>query len=160
VAWSPDGTAILVFGQKTGNRSQFGLIEFNSNVPYSSHAADWGQGQVVTPMTSPGQGVIAGAFSPDGKQVALISNIGTLNFHVFLAARNDLGMAHASTLPIQACQVAWRSDGQMLAIMRADSACSQTTGDIYAIALNDPGTDHTVATQAANPAWQPVSTGG
>src|SRR5205807_984682 len=154
-----DGTAILVFAQKTGNRGQFGLIEFNSNVPFSTHAADWGQGQVVTPII-PGEGVISGQFSPDGKQVALVSDIGTRHFSVYLVKPNDLGLSHASTTTISACQVAWRPDGKVLAVMQADSVCAQNLGNIATVALSNTNTVTTVATQAENPAWQPVSTGG
>jgi beta-lactam-binding protein with PASTA domain len=159
VAWSPDGTAILVFGSKTGDPATFALIEFVSNVPYSSHAADWGQGQIVT-TTKPGQGVISGEFSPDGKQVALVSNLGTLDFHVFIASRTDFTMTRAEALPVRACQVSWRPDSKALAVMQADSACKEQTGDIATLSLKNPGTTTTVATQAENPAWQPLSLNG
>ena len=42
--------------RRRATADQFGLIEFSSNVPFSTHAADWGQGQVVTPMTRRGRG--------------------------------------------------------------------------------------------------------
>jgi hypothetical protein len=48
----------------------------------------------------------------------------------------------------------------VLAVMQADSACTQSAGDIATIPLSNPGTATTVATQAENPAWQPVSVGG
>ena len=70
--------------------------------------------------TSPGQGVIAGAFSPNGKQVAVVSNIGTFAFHVVLAPRTDFTLSPpAKVTSIGACQVDWRSDGQALAVMNA-----------------------------------------
>ena len=71
VAWAPGGREILVFGVQNGRPGTFGLIQFLSNVPYSGHATDWGQGKVVTSTNTPRQGVIAGAFSPDGKQIGI-----------------------------------------------------------------------------------------
>jgi beta-lactam-binding protein with PASTA domain len=161
ISWSPDGMAILVFGQQVGKQGVFGLIEFKSNVPFSTQASNWGQGSVVTDISHSGQGVIDGEFSPDGKQVALVSNLGTSDFHVFLAAANDLMMAHATALPVHACQVAWRGDGQQLALMQADSACSQADGDIVEVNPSSQRiTETPIATVAANPQWRPVSPGG
>jgi beta-lactam-binding protein with PASTA domain len=161
VAWSPDGTTILVFGSELGHgNTVFGLIEFLSNVPFSTHASDWGQGTVVTNTSTPKQGVIAGAFSPDGKKVALVANFGTDIFHVVLAPSNDFALAHAEVLPVRACQVSWRSDGNQLAVMQADSACQMSVGDIVAVNPAAPDTSTTIATQAEYPAWQPLSLGG
>src|SRR5204862_6801447 len=95
IAWSPDRSAILVFGSKKGDPKAFGLVEFLSNVPFSTHATDWGQGQMVTDDTHPGQGVIAGQWSPDGKQLGLVANFGTQTFHLFLTSSNDFALAHA-----------------------------------------------------------------
>ena len=40
IAWSPDGSKILVLGVKNGTNGQvFGLIEFVSNVPLSTQAS-------------------------------------------------------------------------------------------------------------------------
>jgi Tol biopolymer transport system component len=161
VAWSPDGSKILVFGSKKAtNGSVFGLIEFVSNVPFSTQASLWGQGTVVTDTSKPGQGVIAGAFSPDGKQLALVSNIGTLDFHLFLTKPDDFKLAHATALPDRACQVSWRPDGKELTVMQADSGCAASLGDIVAVNPQQPNTFTAIATQAANPAWQPLALGG
>ena len=71
VDWSPDGSTILVLG--TRNRgANFGLLAFTSNVPFSTHAADWGHGTLQTNASVPGQGVFAGEFSPDGTRMALV----------------------------------------------------------------------------------------
>ena len=53
---------------------------------------------VVTDTSKAGQGVIAGAFSPDRQQLALVSNIGTLDFHLFLTKPDDFKLAHATAL--------------------------------------------------------------
>src|SRR5262249_62082590 len=85
VAWAPGGREILVFGVQNGHPGTFGLIRFLSNNAFSGQAFDWGQGKVVTSTARPQQGVIAGAFSPNGKQVALLSNIGGGAFPLVLA---------------------------------------------------------------------------
>jgi len=163
VDWSPDGTKILVFGAKNGsNGSVFGLIEFESNVPFSTQASLWGQGTVVTDTSTSGQGVIDGAFSPNGKKLALVSNTGTLAFHAIITSPTNfmLTSGKASVLPEGACQVAWRPDGKELAVMQADSACKSTLGNIVGIDPSDPTTFTSIATQAENPAWQPLALGG
>ena len=64
-------------------------------------------------------------------------------------------------LPVRACEVAWRSDGQELAVMQPDGLCSPTaTGTVVGIDLSNPRTPTTLATQAAHPQWQPVANGG
>jgi beta-lactam-binding protein with PASTA domain len=160
VAWSPDGSAILVFGSRVGHPKTFGLIEFVSNVPFSTRASDWGRGQLVTDASHAGEGVIGGQFSPDGKRLALISNLGTRSFHLFLAPRTDFTLARAKALPVRACEVSWRSDGHLLAVMEADPACQQPIGDIVAIDPRGPSRQTVLATNAAHPAWQPVPTRG
>jgi beta-lactam-binding protein with PASTA domain len=163
IAWSPDGTAILVFGAKTSDRHVFGLLEFLSNVAFSTHASDWGAGKMVTNDLHQAQGVIAGRWSPDGKQLALAANFGTGDFHLFLTTSNDfmLQSKAAKATPIRACQLSWRSDGKEIAVMQADSPCAAPTGDIGGINPSNPGgLPKPIATNATDPSWQPVSTGG
>lgn len=163
IAWSRDGTKILVFGVQNGTGGGvFGLIEFVSNQAFSAQGSQWGQGTVVTDTAHSGHGVIAGAFSADGSQVALVSNIGTAGFSVFVAPANDFKLAApAKALGVQGCEVAWRPDGQELAVMQADSVCSPSTlGSILGVNPKAPSTLRPIATQAENPAWQPLSTGG
>jgi beta-lactam-binding protein with PASTA domain len=163
VAWSPDGTKILVFGTKDGsNGNVFGLIEFVSNQRFSPQASLWGQGSVVTDIAHPGRGVIAGAFSPDGNHVALVSNIGTDGFYLFVGPANDFELkAPAKALGVPGCRVAWRPDSQELAVMQADSACRPSIlGTIFGVNPSAPGTSTRIATQAEDPAWQPLSLGG
>jgi beta-lactam-binding protein with PASTA domain len=163
VAWSPDGTKILVLGIKdSSNGSVFGLIEFVSNQAFSTQASLWGQGAVVTDTSQPGHGVIAGAFSRDAKHIALVSNIGTDGFYVYVAPPNDFKLAApAKALGVMGCQVAWRPDSQELAVMQADGLCTPAMlGSIVGVNPSAPGALTPIATQAENPAWQPLSLGG
>jgi hypothetical protein len=108
-----------------------------------------------------GQGVFAGAFSPDGKRMALVSNLGSSDFHLYVVPAGTFSPTPAQMLPVRACQVAWRSDGQELAVMQPDGLCSPTaTGTVVGIDLANPRTPTTLATQAAHPQWQPVANGG
>jgi beta-lactam-binding protein with PASTA domain len=160
VDWSPDGSTILVLG--TRNRgANFGLLAFTSNVPFSTHAADWGHGTLQTNASVPGQGVFAGEFSPDGKRMALVSNLGSSDFHLYIVPAGTFSPLPAQQLPVRACQVSWRSDGQELAVMQPDGLCAPTaTGTVVGVDLSNPRTPTTLATQAAHPQWQPVANGG
>jgi beta-lactam-binding protein with PASTA domain len=163
VAWAPGGREILVFGVQNGRPGTFGLIQFLSNVANSGQATDWGQGKVVTTTTTPQQGVIAGAFSPDGKQMALLSNIGGGGFHVVLAPRGDYALAApAKVTAVAGCRVAWRPDGLALAVVVAQASCtSDPIGDIGVFNIHNlAGIPRAIATNADNPAWQPLSLGG
>jgi hypothetical protein len=160
VDWSPDGSTILVLGTRN-HGANFGLLAFTSNVPFSTHAADWGHGTLQTNASVAGQGVFAGAFSPDGKRMALVSNLGSSDFHLYVVPAGTFSPTPAQMLPVRACQLAWRSDGQELAVMQPDGLCSPTaTGTVVGIDLSNPRTPTTLATQAAHPQWQPVTNGG
>jgi beta-lactam-binding protein with PASTA domain len=160
VDWSPDGSTILVLGTRN-HGANFGLLAFTSNVPFSTHAADWGHGTLQTNASLAGQGVFAGAFSPDGKRMALVSNLGSSDFHLYVVPAGMFSPTPAQMLPVRACQVAWRSDGQELAVMQPDGLCGPTaTGTVVGIDLSNPRTPTTLATQAAHPQWQPVANGG
>ena len=160
VDWSPDGSTILVLGSRN-HGANFGLLAFTSNVPFSTHAADWGHGTLQTNASVAGQGVFAGAFSPDGKRMALVSNIGSDDFHLYVVRAGTFSPSPAQQLPVRACQVSWRSDGQELAVMQPDGLCSPTaTGTIVGVDLSSPRTPTTLATRAAHPEWQPVANGG
>jgi dipeptidyl aminopeptidase/acylaminoacyl peptidase len=160
VDWSPDGSTILVLGSRN-HGANFGLLAFTSNVPFSTHAADWGHGNLQTNASVPGQGVFAGAFSPDGKRMALVSNIGGSDFHLYIVPAGVFTPTPAQQLPVRACQVSWRSDGQEVAVMQPDGLCAPTaTGTVVGIDLSNPRTPTTLATRAAHPQWQPVANGG
>jgi beta-lactam-binding protein with PASTA domain len=160
VAWSPDGTKILVFGSEVGHPDVFGLIEFVSNVKNSEQASDWGQGTVVTNTSKPGQGVIDGAFSPDGGRLAMIANFGGSNFRLILAKPTDFALGHAQITSIDACQLSWRPDGKEIAVVQAQPCAPGAVGDVYGIDPSNPGSLTPIATQAEYPTWQPVTLGG
>jgi beta-lactam-binding protein with PASTA domain len=160
VVWAPDGSSILVFGVQAGHPGTFGLIEFVSNVPFATQASDWGHGTLVTDDSHLNKGTIAGVFSPNGKQIALISNIAGGGFQLYLAPAEDFGLTPPTELLGSACQVSWRSDGEELAVMRADGACQEQSGAILTFSLANPSAKDEIATDAAHPAWQPITLHG
>jgi beta-lactam-binding protein with PASTA domain len=161
VDWSPDGSTILVLGSRN-NGANFGLLAFTSNVPFSTHASDWGHGTLQTDASVPQHGVFAGAFSPDGKRMALVSNIGSNDYHLYVVPGGQFSPTPSQQIPgVRACQVSWRSDSQELAVMNPNGPCTPiATGQILGIDLSNPRLQTTLASNGAHPAWQPVAGGG
>jgi beta-lactam-binding protein with PASTA domain/Tol biopolymer transport system component len=160
VEWSPDGTTILVFGSRNGG-ANFGILAFTSNVPFSTQASNWGHGALQTNASVAHQGVFAAAFSPNGKQMALVSNAGQPDFFLYIVPRGDFTPTQAQELPVRACQVAWRPDGKQLAVMQPAGLCSPTAfGAIVSVDPANPRSSQTLATIGAHPAYQAVASGG
>ena len=156
VSWSPDGSTILVLGTRN-NGANFGLLSFSSSVPFSGQASNWGQPTLQTNASVAGQGIFAGAFSPDGKQMALVAGSNNAGFNLFIVKPNDFNPTQQNELPVSACQVSWRSDGKELAVMQPDGPCTPAaTGKILGVDLSDPGNLKTLTALGAHPAWQPV----
>jgi Tol biopolymer transport system component len=160
VSWSPDGSTIVVLGAQNGGAT-FGLIAFTSKVPFSTKASDWGSGTVETDTSHADQGVLAGAISPNGKHMALVSNVGTSSFYLYVVPAGDFKPTPTQQLPVLACQVAWRSDSKVLAVVQANGACGpNATGTLVAVKPAHPHNVTILATQAAHPAWQPIPSSG
>jgi len=166
ISWSPGGGDILVYGSPIASHgTEHALVEFHTNVPFATNAAAWDHGTVVTELT---QDVIAGAFSPDRRYVALLSDFGTPNtFYLYLAPPTGFNLANARKITaVLACQVSWRSDSQALAVMQSGSGCfpdasgADPRGDIKTFDLSSPDAEETIASNSEHPAWQPVSLGG
>jgi beta-lactam-binding protein with PASTA domain len=160
VDWSPDGSTILVLGTRNKG-ANFGLLAFTSNVPFSTQASGWGHGTMETNTSVALQGVFAGAFSPDGKHMALVSNEAGDDYHLYIVKAGNFNLTPAQELPVRACQISWRSDSQELAVMQPNGPCEPlATGAIIGVDLSNPRTSTTLATNGAHPAWQPVSASG
>ena len=162
ISWSPDGRSVLVLGVSLTDASRHGLVEFHTSTPFSPNSSAWDQGSLVT---QPSQDVIAGAFSPDGKHLALISDFNQPSFHLFTAPANQFDISKAKMYAVAACQVSWRSDSQAVAVMQSASGCAPTggvypTGTIVTISLADANQQTIVGANGENPSWQPVSLGG
>ena len=161
ISWSHDGRAILVYGI---DKNAGGLIEFRTTEPFTPHASAWDEGTLVT---KPNQDVIAGAFSPDGKHLALVSDFERSAFYLFLAPSTlfDLADKRVHVTDVQACQVGWASDSHALAVQQAGGCGDPTTGTwllgtIRVLDLDHLDQGQTIASNAENLAWQPVSLDG
>ena len=123
VSWSPDGSTILVLGTRN-NGANFGLLSFSSSVPFSGQASNWGQPTLETNASVAGQGIFAGAFSPDGKKMALVAGSNNSGFNLFIVKPSDFNPTQQDELPVTACQISWRSDSQELAVMQPNGPCT------------------------------------
>jgi beta-lactam-binding protein with PASTA domain len=156
ISWSPDGASILALAVTRDNEKRFGLIRYTTQVPFSARASDWDKGTVVTDTSQAGRGVIAGALSPDGKQLAVVSNLDAPQFHLLLTKPADFRLSQAQSLPVRACTVAWRPDGLALAVVQSDAQCQEPVGQLLGIDPAKPSVATTLRPNAAHPAWQPI----
>jgi beta-lactam-binding protein with PASTA domain len=176
VAWSPDGKRILVAATQDGSSGgTFGLVEFRSSRPFSTNASDWSGPQLMTDDSVSQEGVIAGAYSPDGTQVALVGASSGNGPELFLASARSFEqgsgngkpytLAQAQTTGIAACSVTWRSDSLALAVVTPTNTCYSSQGGqsgplpgtISIVALgNPPAATETIAGSYLDSAWQPV----
>jgi hypothetical protein len=160
ISWSPDGQTILVLGTRNGGRN-FGLLAFSSSVAFSGQASNWGQPSIETNAQVPGQGIFAGAFSPDGKKMALVAGSNAGGFNLYIVKPNDFSPTPQDAVPgVSACQISWRSDSQELAVMQPNGPCGPLAeGKILGVALSNPTDLHLLAPLGAHPAWQSVPGG-
>jgi beta-lactam-binding protein with PASTA domain len=160
ISWSPDGQTILVLGTRNGGHN-FGLLAFSSSVPFSGQASNWGQPTIETNAQVAGQGIFAGAFSPDGKKMALVAGSNAGGFNLYIVKPNDFSPTPQDAVPgVSACQISWRSDSQELAVMQPNGLCGpRAVGKIVGVDLSNPGDLHVLGALGAHPAWQSVTSG-
>jgi Tol biopolymer transport system component len=127
-------------------------------VPFSTRAADW-RGRLVTDAAKPGRGALAGAFSPDGKRIAVASNQEGGGFQLFVTQADDFKLAKAAALPGAACSLAWRPDGAELAVVSNPGCQAGVLGQIARVDPAHPNRVVPLAAQGAHPAWQPLKLG-
>jgi len=160
ISWSPDGRTILVLGTRNGGHN-FGLLAFSSSVPFSGQASNWGQPTIETNAQVRDQGIFAGAFSPDGKKMALVAGSNAGGFNLYIVKPNDFTPTPQDAVPgVSACQISWRSDSQELAVMQPNGPCGPTAiGKVLGVDLANPTDLHVLTALGAHPAWQSVTSG-
>jgi len=154
ISWSGDGTSVLVPARRHDNPQIFGIREYTATRAYALQPEQW-SGKTVTNVTTPGKGVIAAAYSPGGTRVAAVSNLQTDRFEVVLADARDLELAEPKATGAPACDVAWRPDGQELAVVESDPGCTQPLGNVVRFSIGSPLVTAPVKTAGRNPTYQP-----
>jgi beta-lactam-binding protein with PASTA domain len=155
VSWSYDGGQIVAAGQAKGHPNKFGLVLYRSSKPFSSTAADWGKGTFATDTRRLNVGALAGAFSPDGKRLAVAANFGG-SFQLYLTKTADVSLRQAKQLPVPACQVAWAPDSAEVVVTQTPNCASDARGTLIRVDPADPSKAITVAPVGGHPTWQPL----
>jgi beta-lactam-binding protein with PASTA domain len=159
ISWRSDGRELLVFGVRRGRPGTFGILRYRSTRAFSADPRDW-RGAIATDTSRRGRGVIAAAYSPSGRNVGLITNVGIERFQVLVAPAGELRDPRARPLPVRACELAWRPDGHELAVVQSDDACSRPLGQLVRVRLSRPRQTVTVAGGGRHPAYQPLTYAG
>jgi hypothetical protein len=161
-AWSPHGDALLVSATDV---DQFGLLRLSTRSPFASEKAQWaGGGAFDTPVKQAGRGVRAASFSPDGKRLALVSNLRSKKkFVVSTLVTSDLKKfkkPKSSSVLTTGCDVDWRPDNLELLVVQPKKCTPGARGLIVRVAFADPRPvligvkPHRL--RGAHPAYQPI----
>lgn len=159
ITWRANGRELLVFGVRRGQPGTFGMLRYRSAVPFSTNPADW-RGALATDTSVSGRGVIGAAYSPAGSSVALVTNVGLPRFQLRVTTPDDLRRPSAPSLPVRACEVAWRPDGGELAVVQSDGACSKPLGQIVRVDPDAPRSTTSVTSGGRHPSYQPLTYAG
>ena len=104
IHWAPDGKTLIGTGPSSSRGSgTFGIVRWtlkDGKKAFSPNEKDWNKGKFVSDIDTAGKGVLDAAFSPNGKQIALVSNIGSSSFRLWLTdntgAANDFLLKDAA----------------------------------------------------------------
>lgn len=155
ISWRDDGRAVLVPGRLSDDPSTIGVRIYRTSTAYTTNPELW-RGRVASDITTPGKGVIAAQYSPNGKRIAFVSNLESSDFEVVLGDAADLELVDPKTTGAIACDVAWRPDGRELAVVEAGAKCAEPFGKISRFAISDPKKLTLVAGEGRNPAYRPA----
>jgi beta-lactam-binding protein with PASTA domain len=162
INWSPDGKQMLVFGFTP---TKIGMVRYRSKKPFSADPKDWktsGTG-FATDTTNPGQGVLDAAFSPNGKTLAVVSNLNPQKqFRLSTTKPSDLlTLSKATPKGVQACQVIWRPDGLEVAVIQSDDCSGHSNGTLRRVGIENAKIDQVqLGLNADNPSFEPLPLGG
>jgi beta-lactam-binding protein with PASTA domain len=155
ISWRDDGKALLVPGHSSDDPDVFGVRIYRTATAFTTNPERW-SGRIATDTSTPGKGVIAAQYSPDGKQIAFVSNLESNDFEVVLGDASDLELVDPKTTGAAACDVAWRPDGRELAVVQADGDCTKPLGKVTRFALAKPRQTTLVADEGRNPTYRPT----
>ena len=108
IHWTRGGREILAFARRDA-LGQSGIMRWRSTRPYSTRPGDWSAGAFVTDVSTPGEGAVDAAVSPDGKRLAVAANFGSDAFRLYLTRAGDFPLSQAKETRLRACKIAWRA---------------------------------------------------
>jgi len=161
IHWAPDGRSILGLGVKEAGT--FGIVRWKVKDPkkaFSSDASDWTKGHFVTDLPGNNKGVLDAAISPDGKRLALVSNIGTPDFRLVMADAGDFKLKKAVKTKQRACKVAWRSDSKALLLVQGAADCQEKASPLVRVDANATANGKALNASGTDPSFQPLTVGG
>ncbi|MDA0185599.1 PASTA domain-containing protein [Solirubrobacter phytolaccae] len=163
VHWAPDGKSILAFAGKN-DQSEIGIVRWKlkqGRDAFSSDAGDWSKGRFVSDVSRPSKFMLDATISPDGKQIAMISNQGVSRFTLFLGeTKNGFDLKKAKKTTVRACKVVWRSDGRELLVIQADAGCVEEVGTLARVPVDATREPETLNASGNDPVYQPLSLEG
>ena len=163
VHWAPDGKSILAFAGKN-DQSAAGIMRWRlkqGKDPFSSNPSDWSKGRFVSDIERPNKIMIDATISPDGKQIAMISNLGSSRFQLFLGdVKNGFDIEKAKKTNVRACKVVWRSDGRELLVIQSDAICNEKVGALVRVGVTDLRVGEQLNASGDDPVYQPLTLEG
>ena len=165
IHWNRGGREIIAHAVKSpiADTPTFGIARWRlkkDKPAFSASAADWNEGKFVSDVSKPGKGALDAAISPDGTQLAVVSNQGSSFFKLFLTEPGDYKLEDARGTAIRACKVAWRGDSQELIVVQADAGCAEQTGTLSRLSPKATRQGVDVASNGDDPVYQPFVLGG
>jgi len=154
-AWRKDGKVLIVPAAKQGDPKTFALRVYETSHPFTIDPARW-SGRVATDVTTPGKGVIAAAFSPDGEKLAAVTNLVSGRFEIVTAGADDVELADPKSTGVAACDLAWRSDSKEMAFVEGGAACAAPSGKVQRFLLSKPRDATRVVDDGRHPAYRPI----
>jgi hypothetical protein len=155
ITWSKNGKMVLVGGQKESNPAIVAVREYTTTHAFTTEPLLW-KGRTATPET-PGKGVLSMTFSPGGTRIAAIANLDGTGYQVVFTDSGDLSLQDAKPTGTAACDVTWRPDGQELAAVQSDAACTQPLGKVVRFTPGAPTKTQVVVARGQNPVYRPGS---
>jgi hypothetical protein len=152
--WAPDGKSLFGFAVK--QPGTFGMLRFTTKTPFSANADDWSKGKFVGDLSQSGQGIIDMSISPDGKRMAVVTNLpsASTGFQLLLTTPGDFALEKAKATGVRACKATWRPDSLEVAVVQSDN-CEDGTGDIARVDVKTLKSK-TLKLGGDSPAYQPV----
>ena len=164
--WAPDGRSILGVGVKnnTGLDTFFGIVRWKVKTgkpAFSEDPADWSKGKFLTDMDNSGKGVLDAEVSPNGKRLALVSNLGSSFYRVWLADDpEDFALSSAKPTAVRACKITWRGDSKVLMVVSADAECREDVASVERFDANNVRDQKELNPTGDDPSFQPLTIGG